>query len=354
MVETVWDFLLNAVLFVVGAGLVLFTLNSAIHTFVLPRAARDGLTYFVFRVVRILFELRIAPSKKYVVRDRIMALYAPVAVLALLPTWYMLVMLGYSLMFWAFGAKNWYLAFRDSGSSLLTLGFESVNTVAFSILAFSEATIGLLLVALLIAYLPTMYSAFSRREKEVTLLEVRAGDPPSAIEMIKRYHRIHGLEKLGAVWERWEVWFAEIEESHTSLPALAFFRSPRGNHSWLTAGGTVLDAAALTLAVVDIPQDWRANLCLRAGSQALNRIAAFFDVPYNREPQPGDHISIGRAEFDMAVDELVAQGVPIKGDREQAWCDFSGWRANYDQALVGLADYLMAPASPWITDRPVE
>ena len=205
--------------------------------------------------------------------------------------------------------------------------------------------------ALLISYLPTMYSAFARREMAVTLLEVRAGDPPSAIEMIKRYYRIHGLEKLGQIWETWEVWFAEIEESHTSLPALVFFRSPHSNHSWVTASGTVLDAAALTLAALDVPQDWRANLCLRAGHLALDSIADYFEIPHNHNPQPGDAISIGRVEFEIAMAELEAQGIPLKADREQAWRDFSGWRVNYDRALIGLARFTMAPETRWVTDR---
>ena len=91
--------------------------------------------------------------------------------------------------------------------------------------------IGLILVALLIAYLPTMYSAFSRREQAVNMLEVRAGSPPSASEMLMRFNRIHGLDKLADYWKIWEAWFADVEESHTTLPALVFFRSPRPENS---------------------------------------------------------------------------------------------------------------------------
>ena len=113
---------------------------------------------------------------------------------------------------------------------------------------------GILLVALLIAYLPTLYSAFSRREQVVNMLEVRAGSPPSALEMLLRFHRNQGLDKLTDYWRVWEAWFADIEESHTSLAALVFFRSPQPEHSWVTAAGAVLDAASLTLSSVDIPR----------------------------------------------------------------------------------------------------
>lgn len=172
-------------------------------------------------------------------------------------------------MFWALGEVTWYEAFRLSGSSLLTLGFAHTDIPIYTLLEFSEATIGLILLTLLIAYLPTMYSAFSRRETAVTLLEVRAGDPPSAVELLKRYQRIHGLEALSDQWHTWEVWFADVEESHTSLAMLVYFRSPRTNHSWITAAGTMLDAAALTLAAAKLPQDPQAALCIRAGYIAL-------------------------------------------------------------------------------------
>src|SRR5207253_4906495 len=135
---------------------------------------------------------------------------APFGLLMLPAVWVALVMAGYTGIYWGLGVDPLREAFMVSGSSLLTLGFERAPTLITTVLAFSEAAIGLTLVALLIAYLPTIYSAFSRREAAVTLLEVRAGSPPSAIEMINRYYRIHGLDHLGEVWPAWEVWFGDI------------------------------------------------------------------------------------------------------------------------------------------------
>jgi hypothetical protein len=217
---------------------------------------------------------------------------------------------------------------------------------------FSEAAIGLILVALLIAYLPTMYAAFSQREALVTLLEVRAGSPPSAVEMIQRYQRIHGLDRLGDLWAAWEVWFAQLEESHSSLPALAFFRSPQPDHSWVTASGAVMDAAALLTAAVDVPLDPRAMLCIRAGYLALRRISDFFGIQHNPDPHyPAEPISVTREEFNAACEDLAAQGVPLKADRDQAWRDFAGWRVNYDRVLIALCSITTAPAAPWSSDR---
>jgi hypothetical protein len=339
------------VAFIVGGAVVVGTLFSAIATLVLPRSAPDVLTRAVFIGVRRLFDLRLRWSHSYEERDRILAFYAPVGVLLLLPAWLGLALIGYTAMFWALGVETWYEALRISGSSLLTLGFATVDDLPKTVLVFSEATIGLMLVALLIAYLPSMYAAFSRRETVVTLLEVRADNPPSAVEMILRFHRIHGLDRLSELWKTWETWFADIEESHTSLPALVFFRSPRPDLSWVTAAGAVLDAASLTLSTVAVPNDPLAALCIRAGYLALRRIADFFGLPYNPNPQPGDPIKIRREEFDAACERLSADGVPLKPDREQAWRDFAGWRVNYDSVLLDLAGLTMAPVAPWSGDR---
>ena len=345
------EILLRILLFLLGAAIVAETLFSAMETFVLPRSAQDRLSRWVFIAVRAVFNLLMRRARSYIERDRILAFYAPVALLALVPIWYFLVVIGYTLIYRAVGANSWYEAFRDSGSALLTLGFATVEGWARTALAFSEAAIGLLLVGLLIAYLPTMYAAFSRREAQVTLLEVRAGNPPTAVEMIKRYYRIHGMDQLTSVWRTWESWFADIEESHTSLAALVFFRSPQGDHSWVTAAGAVMDAAALMQSTVDFSDDPQAALCIRAGYLALRRIGDFFAIPYNPNPERGDPVSIPREEYDQVVAELEEAGVPIKVNRAEAWLDFTGWRVNYDQTLLALSSLTMAPWSPWTGSR---
>jgi hypothetical protein len=300
--------------------------------------------------MRRLFDMRARKATTYEERDAIMAVYAPLTLLTLPAVWLVFVLIGYMGMFWALGAP-WHLAFAVSGSSLLTLGFATAHSNGTSMLTFSEATIGLLLVALLIAYLPTMYTAWSRREAAVTLLQVRAGSPPTAGEMLVRYHRIAGLPRLTEVWASWEAWFVDVEESHTSLAALTFFRSPQPERSWVTAAGAVLDAAALMLSTVDLPRDPQAALTLRAGYLALRRIAAFFQIDYDPDPQPGDPISVARQEYDAVYAQLAAEGIPVKADREQAWRDFAGWRVNYDTVLLALAALTMAPRAPWSSDR---
>lgn len=327
------------------------TLLSAIQTFVLPRGVNVRLTRVVFGSVGLLFRVRARRASTYEQQDRIMALFAPFALVMMPVILLSLVLVGYMCLYWALDPRPLAEAFKLSGSSLLTLGYASVDRATFKLLEFSEAMIGLILVALLIAYLPTMYAAFSRRESNVALLEARAGTPPSAAEMIARSHRTGELEQLHEFWDRWETWFAEVEESHTSLAALSFFRSPQPGRSWVTAAGTVLDAAALMLSTVDVPWSPSAAFCIRAGFLALREVARFFNIPFVADPAPDDPISISRAEFDDVCDELASRNVPLKEDRDQAWQDFAGWRVNYDSVLLALAALTMAPYAPWSSDR---
>ncbi len=350
--------LLHILLFVAGASLVGWTIMSAIRSFVLPRGDNVALTRFVFQKMSIIYRSMAKRAKTYPERDRIMALFAPVTLLLLPVVWLFLILIGYTMMFYALGEGTLYQSFKVSGSSLYTLGFYTVdslpdNDMAFvaTVLEFSESTIGLGLIAILVSYLPTMYSAFATRETLVTLLEIRANSPPSAIELINRAHRIRGFESLKELWMTWEVWFAQIEESHTSLFALNLFRSPQPERSWITAAGAVMDAAALMHSAVDAPRNAESQLCIRAGYVALRHIADFFRIPYKTGLDHTAYISISRHEFEEALDQLEASGVPIKEDRDQSWKDFVGWRVNYDTVLLALCELVMAPYAPWSSDR---
>jgi hypothetical protein len=344
--------LLRLLVFLLGLAIVARAVFSAIQTFVLPRGANDRLSRLAFEGTFGLFSVLLRKTRTYAQRDRIMAFFAPISLLTLIPMYLILILLGFTAMYWALGkVVSWEQALKVSGSSIVTLGFAAPGDLADGLLMIAEAAIGLILVAVLIAYLPTMYSAFQRREQAVTMLEVRAGSPPSAIEMILRYQRIHGLDRLNVLWVQWEQWFADIEESHTSLAALVFFRSPQPDHSWVTAAGAILDAAALLRSTLDVTRDAQADLCIRAGYLALRRIADFFQIQYNAQPRPDDPISISRAEFDAAYDEFARNGVPLIADRDQAWRDFAGWRVNYDTVLLALAALTMAPYAPWSSDR---
>ncbi len=147
--------------------------------------------------MRGVFNVLVSRARTYRRRDGIMALYAPTSLLVLLVAWLAVVLGGCTLMFWALGVRPLRAAFTLSGSSLLTLGFAQATDVPTTVLAFGEAVLGLLLVAVLVGYLPTIYAAFARREQAVALLEVRAGSPPSAVEMLVRFQRIGAGRSYG-------------------------------------------------------------------------------------------------------------------------------------------------------------
>jgi hypothetical protein len=338
---------------VVGGVLAVFaTLASALKTVVVPRGYVSWLTRRHFVAWRKVFGLFARPSRAYADRDRVMAHYAPVALVTLPAVWVTGVALGFAGIFWGSGIRPLSEAFVTSGSSLFTLGFVRPPGTGRVVLSFAEAGNGLGLVSLMISYLPTIYGAFSRREALVGLLEVRAGLPPSPAEMLTRYARIGWLHRLDDdVFEKWELWFMDVEESHTSQPSLVFFRSPHPERSWITAAGCVLDTAAITASTLDIERDARTDVMLRTGFFALRRIAGYFGILYDSDPAPDGPISVTRREFDLLCVELDAMGIPLKPDRDQAWRDFAGWRVNYDSVLLQLCGMVMAPPAKWSSDR---
>jgi hypothetical protein len=342
---------LDIALFAAGLVLVIITLVSTVRSTMLPRGVPTLINRELSLALRVIFKLRAGRSPTYERRDRIMAMFGPVNLLALLATWLLLIITGYVAMYMGVGVRPFANAVELSGSSVFTLGTTGGHGFGAVTLTYTEAGLGLLLLTLLITYLPTIYSAFSRREAVVTLLEVRAGSPPSAIEMLIRFHRIGQVDRLAGLWRRWEQWFVEVEETHTSFPVLVSFRSPQPDHSWVNAAGTVLDAASLWASTIEHPNDPDAQLCLRAGSLALRRIAALVRVPYNPDPQPGEPVTISRYEFDAACREMAEAGVPLKDDLDAAWVSYAGWRVNYDIVLLNLARLTEAPPAPWVSDR---
>ena len=341
-----------------GLWLVYVVIISTIQTLVLPRGIYNALSAWLHTGIYEIFLVRVRFARQltYEKRDDIMALYGPTTLVMLPFVWLALVLAGYSFIYWGVGYGSLWDCVLLSGSSLLTLGSIPfpVNSPMIVALIFVQAMTGMILVALLIAYLPTIYAAFSERERAVTQLDTSAGSPPSPVMMLARLHRIGDFEdNLNRAWIEWRDWFTAINESQTSLSILNFFRSPKPDRSWVTAAGVVLDTAALTLSVVDIPRDAKAMLTIRAGYVALQDIASFFGIPYNATPTADDPISISRQEFDAVCAELEASGVPLKSNRDIAWRDFKGWRVNYDIPLIQLAALTSAPYAMWVSDRSV-
>ena len=338
---------------ILGVAIVFLVLSAAVRTVVVPRDEQVFLNRVVFRVVRIFFEMFAKERRPYKDRDRVMARYAPTSLLMLPFVWMIGVIGGFSAIFWGLNARPYSHALVLAGSSATTLGFERSDGLTMHLLVIIEAMIGLLLVALLISFLPTMYGHFSRREVLVTQIHNWALDEDGAspATMLIRAHRINGFDRLHSTWVNWEMWFVELEETHTTFPALAFFRSPNPDRSWITMSGVVLDGAALFQSCVNTQTDPQAAITIRAGYLALRNIATYFAIPFDPSPSAGDPISVTKEEFFAVYEQLASAGVPVRSDRERAWRDFSGWRVNYDQTLTQLASLTTAPMQPWVSDR---
>ncbi len=337
-------------------ALTLTTLGSAIRTVVVPRGEQVFITRTLFIFLRWSFGFVAGRRHTWESHERVKARMAPVGLIMLPVIWAVSVIAAMSLTFWAIDDRSYGSALALSGSSLTTLGFRTADGGAQLTVAVIEGLIGLGLVGLMISFIPTIYSAFSRREVAVAKLHIRAskvGERASPEVLLTRIHFIDGLDQMPQLWSEWEDWFVDIEESHSSFPMLVFFRSPVPERSWISGAGLALDTASLYISVLELPRAPRAELMIHTGTMALRRIAHFFGFDYETDPAPDDPISIERGEFLEVYETLKDVGLPIRSDFDAAWRDFSGWRVNYDQPLLQLAAFADAPPALWSSDRSV-
>lgn len=331
----------------IGFFLQLLVLDAAIRTFLLPRVANVRLSRLVSKAVGAVFGAVAGPRRSYPVRDQILSLYASIVLLSYQALWLAMSVIAFGFGFVAAGVPSYGRAFEMSGSSLFTLGLISGNGGVQLTIGFVEAAIGLTLLALLIAFIPTLYTAFQRRELSVARLAVRAGVPATPWGVLEVAQSVKSFDALDKLWLEWEQWFIDVGETHTTLTILNFYRSPNPNQTWIGAAATVLDAAAIFNAAVDVPPSPTAGLCIRSGWISLRRLADYFRIPYPINPKPTDPISISRHEFDLVLEHLDKSGVPLVADHDAAWRDFQGWRVNYDAIIEASYDRFTCPRLEW-------
>ena len=319
---------------VVGALLVLTAWYSAVGTLIVPRSVSSWLTVWVDRIVHGTFRLVARAIADYKRRDRVLAGEAATILLAQLAAWLATSFVGFWLLLWPFEAGG-------APSAIVT----------------AAGATGLVIVTLQIAYLPSLYAAFNRRETEVALLNARAGVPSWGPELLARTHYALGsgvstVDTLPDLYARWEVWAADVAESHSTYLPLVRFRSPRPLSSWVTALLAVLDSAALYLALSPkaaptVP----ARLCLRAGFQCFNQIATAMGIQVPGEASPPSAISLTYEEFLSGIDRMRKIDFPLERDPAEAWPDFVGWRANYEHAAYAVAADIYAVPALWSGPR---
>jgi hypothetical protein len=337
--------------FAVGLAVVLATWSSVLRTLVVPRGLTSRLTAAVTWAVRLVFDTVAGRFTAYERKDAILVAQGPAALVALLAVWVALFAAGFLLMFAGVHDTSVFQAFRESESALFTLGTANAPGVLGAFVTFFAAATGLIVVALQIAYLPTLYSAFNRRETLVTLLQSRAGAPAWGPELLARHQLVGTLDNLPAFFAEWERWSAELAESHTNYPVLILFRSPGALRSWVVGLLAVLDAAALHAALNPSARISEARLCLRMGFTSLREVARAMGVPYDPDPRPDADLALSYDEYLGGIARLAAVGYAMERTPEEAWPHFKGWRVNYEAVCYAIAREIEAVPAVWSGPR---
>jgi hypothetical protein len=358
---------LHVLSLLLGALIVLAILGSALKTVVLPQEGFPRLAQAVFALV---YRLLVHKWRTKARATALRGLYAPVALVSLPLVWMIMMVVAFTFVFWGTSGLTWQKAFEISGSSLTTLGFSKPNGTGRIWLAFIEAVIGLGLVALLISYLPTIYSAYNSREKGINRLRPVAGAPPVATDLLQTLHRM-GILEDPQFWTNAADWMLDLEQTHTAFPILSYFPETHTDHSWVATVGSLLDAAALVTSASrteagEIYEDVEKGplTVLVYGLPLVVRIARAANIPLpppTRLPvvlahqgEPAPEISVARGEY-LAAMAAVAPILALEpGQEEEGWRRFAWTRSAYDPALRALAGLTTAFPAPWTTDRPAE
>ncbi len=338
--------------YVIGLIIVLVTIVSVLFILVLPRQPQglEKLTVIVNKSVHYSFVMLSRLGRTYEVKDSILAPTAPVALLAQLLWWAVSLVLGFALMLMN-TTHSFAHGLTQAVTALFTVGAIHAGGTPNTMLDIAAGATWVVIVALQIAYLPSLYNSFSRREALVTMLESRAGSPAWGPELLARHQLVGINDALPQLYADWEQWAAEVTESHTTYPVLLLFRSPEPWLNWIIGLLAVLDAGAMQLALNPTTAPSQTRLCLRMGFTLFNRLAASLGYPVDPDPDPDGAIKLEYAEFLSAVDNLAEYGFPMERSAEDAWPHFRGWRINYENSAYRLADAFTAPPAPWSGTR---
>src|SRR3984893_11502748 len=313
-----------------GIVLVLTGWQSVIGTLIVPRPVGSWLTRMVDRLVLASYMSVTRPVTDWVRRDRILATQSAAVLGGPLVAWLGIFLAGFTLMLCPPPGRSITSALTDAGSSLFTLGFAEPQGTSPAVVVFIAAATGMVVVALQVGYLPTLYSAFNRRETEVALLVSRSGAPSWGPELLARTYYALGtgvssIDTLPELYRTWERWAADVAESHTTYLPLVRFRSPLPYSSWVISLLAVLDSAALILVLA--PEQApvvAARLCLRGGFSCLGRVARAMGLCVAEEADPGGSRRVARLR--RLAGQLRERGLP---DRRRHRCR--------PRALVGSA-----------------
>jgi len=344
--------------FIVGVAIFLIVVWDAFEAIILPRRVTRK-----FRLTRLFyrttwrswrFATNLVPARK--TREALLGFFGPISLLLLIGVWAVGLVLGFGLMqFGAGSAVNvtgaqpgFWTDLYLSGTTFFTLGLGDVlpRSALAHILVVAEAGFGFGFLAAIIGYLPFIYGSFSQREVNISLLDSRAGTPPTAGELLRRHSYQGGQDALRAVLKDWELWSAELMESHLSYPVLAYFRSQHDNQSWIASLTAILDTCALVKVGIEGACERQADLTFAIARHAVVDLSQVFGT----EPKPLPHERLSAADLRRIRDTLAQHGLKLL-DGEEADRKLEALRHMYEPYIYALATYLNQTLPPWIPQK---
>jgi len=342
---------------VVAVVLIVVVLLDAFEVILLPRRVRHGyrLARFFYRSAWIAWRKAalMLPAGRW--RNGLLGAFGPLSLLTLLVVWALGLIVGFALLHWSLdtpvsgtdGSFATWMYF--SGTTFFTLGYGDLvpKNSPGRALSVVEAGLGFAFLAVTISYLPVLYQTFSRREITISLLDARAGSPPSAGELLRRLTAGRGAAGIGPLLAEWERWAAELLESHLSYPVLSYYRSQHENQSWVGALTVALDTSALLIAAVESADGYQARLTFAMARHAAVDLALIFSTP-PRPPQPD---RLPAADLERLWASLRAAGVVLR-DGPAAGQALAELRALYEPIVNALATHFLLALPPFQPEKP--
>jgi hypothetical protein len=339
-----------------GLALLFAILWDAFETIVLPRRITRH-----YRLARLFYRSTWEPWRRIALRypdkrrESLLSFFGPISFLMLLLLWAVAIMFAFSLLHYGFGSRlegdgptTFWTCLYFSGTSLFTLGLGDVRPIGFAarLLTIAEAGTGFGFLALVIGYFPVLYQSFSRREVHISLLDAHAGSPPTAVELLHRSLRA-GPEKLNDQLVAWEIWCAELMESHLSYPVLCYFRSQHDNTSWLAVLAVVMDTAALIIANTEGETRHQAEMTFAMARHAIVDLSqTFMQAPIQRSYDRFDETSL--AVIRTLFNE---HGLPLRASEAACADRLRELRAMYEPYVQSLGSYILMTIPPFQREK---
>ncbi len=340
---------------IAGIILIIGILQDSFESIVLPRrvSRRFRLSRWFYSSTWMLWSAVVRKMRPGNRREFYLSYYGPLSLFAILVIWATVLVVAFALFQWGLSdplnAPEKQLSFGTylymSGTTFFTLGYGDVVPLTWlgRFLAIAEAGMGFGFLALIIGYVPIIYQAFSRREINISLLDARAGSPPSATELLRRSYRDRKIDELIQFMREWERWCAELLESHLSYPVLTYYRSQHERQSWLAALTTILDTCALLIVGFEGISAPTVRLTFAIARHAAVDLAQIYGTP----PMDSKLNRLSSAEFARMHDSLAEVGL-ILDHQEDAGERLYGIRRSYEPFVNAIADHLLVNLPPWI------